>query len=439
MKEYRILIWFPDRFDYYDGIFKSLNVRDDTVCKDKSNFGFHTDYYSQKDYEKIHADFHENIILLYQITRNELFIDVSEDVIVWSYIDDIFGKYVMIGKDYFKNFPKNNYLYLPVLDTKAFDLDGVMQSEELCRKTILAPFVPFQSENYDRAENVEMENMKKEKYACDVALVLYRRRIGDSSGKRMAGINQDNSFAKDAIQLLGFLYVELKKKILEQGHIVMDTDWIERLLIRYFDKNNFWQSVRNKESLLERWKKFALYIVNVNLYGEIVADWLTERDYDLKLYGGWQEKKYRKYSGGFLKDGSKELYDANCMAKIGINSNPMITIHRRTLDCISSGTMCLSAGAGTKEFDEKCNFSHYSHYFEDQKSIVMFYNKEELFHQIDYYLAHDKEREKIARAGKSVILERKLNYQNVVSQAFNELIDRMESNGDKVVQRDQSV
>ena len=428
MKKYRILIWFPYKFDYYIGIFKSLNRRDDTECRDKSDFGFETDYYSQKDYEKIQADFHANIILLYQITKRELFIDISDNVIVWSYMDDVFGKYVMVGKDYFRNFPQKNYLYLPVLDEKAFDLDGVMETMELKKKTTMAPFVPFCA-----VDNNVISDSVKEKYACDIALILYKRRIGDASCRRMAGINNNNALAKDAMQMLGLLYVAMRKEILEQEHIVVDVEWIERLLIRYFDQYNIWQYARNREELLERWKRLSLYVINVNLYGEIIADWLIERDYNLKLYGGWEEKKYRKYSMGYLREGSKSVQYANCMAKIGINTNPMIAIHRRTLDYMSAGTMCLSAGAGTRNFDAKANFSHYSHFFEDKKSIVMFYNKKELYDNIDFYLSHTERREEIAMAGKSIISERKLDYQNVVNQAFNELIDRMENNGDKVV------
>lgn len=428
MKKYRILIWFPYKFDYYDGIFKSLNRRDDTECRDKSDFGFEADYYSQKDYEKIQADFHGNIILLYQITKRELYIAISDDVLVWSYMDDIFGKYVMVGKGYFQDFPQKNYLYLPVLDEKAFDIDGVMQSVELKNKTVMAPFAPLCA----GVDNAPV-NIVKEKYVCDIALILYKRRIGDTSCRRMAGINNNNALAKDAMQMIGFLYIAMKKKILEQEHIIVDLEWIERLLIHYFDQYNIWQYTRNKEELLERWKRFSLYIINVNLYGEIIADWLIEGDYNLKLYGGWEEKKYKKYSMGYLREGSESVRCANCMTKIGINSNPMIAIHRRTLDYMSAGTMCLSAGAGTRDFDAKANFSHYSHFFEDKKSIVMFYNKKELYNNIDYYLSHDEKREEIAMAGKAVISERELDYQNIVNQAFNELINRMEDNGDKVV------
>ncbi len=428
MKRYRILIWFPGKFDYYDGLFKSLNAREDTVCKDKSEFGFAVDYYSQLDYDKVQSIFCGNIILLYQITKNELYIDISDDIIVWSYLDDIFGKFVMIGKDYFTLFPKNNYMYLPLLDIAAFDLDQVMQSEELYRKAVVAPFVPLQ---YDY--NHKLTSEEEEKFSSDIALILFKKRIGDAGIKRMAGVNEDNACAKDVLLLIGMLYAEVDKKMKEEGHIVTDLEWIENTLIYYFDKFHIWQYMRNKEALLEKWKRLVLYVINVNLYGDNIVDWLIEGDYNFKLYGGWSEKKYKKYSMGYLRDGSTDMYCANYMAKIGINSNPLGTIHRRTIDCMSSGTMCMSAAASTRELDVKYNFSHYSHFFEDQKDIIMFHNKEELLSNIDYYLSHDEERERIALNGKLVISERKLDYVSVVNRAFEDLISRIEDDETKII------
>lgn len=428
MKEYRILIWFPSKYDYYDGLFKALNMRVDVECKDKSDFGFDVNYYSQKDYDKIQIIFQANIILLYQITKNEFCIDISDDVIVWSYIDDIFGKFVMIGKDYFKSFPKKNYLYLPLLDIDAFDIEGVMKSEQIQNKVITAPFVPLQNRIKKELINSEMD-----RFSSDIVLILYKKRIGDTTIRRMAGINDDNAYGKDVMLLLGLLYRALNKEIIAQGNIIIDIEWIERLLIRHFDELHIWQYSRNRDVLLERWKRIVLYIINVNLYGDIIADWIIEGKYNFKLYGGWTEKKYSKYSMGYLQDGSEEMYYVNHMAKIGINSNPFVTIHRRTLDCMSGGTMCMSAASATKDFDARHNFSHYSHFFDDKKSIVMFHNKEELISNIDYYLMHDKEREKIAQLGEKTILEKKLNYKDVVNNAFSEFVSRMEENGDAVI------
>ncbi len=428
MKKYRLLIWFPGKYSYYDGIFKSLNMRDDVECKDKSDIKLEADYYSQRDYEEVQAIFHGNIVILYQVTKNELCIDIPDDVVVWTYMDDIFGKYVMVGKDYFNNFPCNNYLYLPLLDVNAYDIDHVMDSEELQRKAIFAPFVTYY-ENCDR----ELRSEEIEKFSSDIVIVSYKKRIGDGPFKYFAGVNEENAYSKDVMQLLGILHTILHREILYREHIITDEEWIERLLVKYFDEMNIWQYVRKKDMLLERWKRLVLYIINIQVYGNIIVDWIMERDYNLKLWGGWYEKKYCRYSMGYLQDGSAGMYYANKMSKIGINTSALATIHRRTFAVMESGAMCLSAAADTVGQDIKYNFSHYAHFFEDKKNIVMFHNKKELLDNIDYYLAHGEERKKIALAGKKVIDDQRLNYIDVVSNAFDELLNRIEEDGKTVI------
>lgn len=429
MKRYRVLIWFPGKYSYYDGIFKSLNMRDDVECKDKSDFGIGVDYYSQESFDKVQSIFHANIVILYQVTKKELCIDIPDNIIVWTYLDDIFGKYVMVGKDYFENFPANNYMYLPLLDVKVFDIDHVMDSEELCRRTIYVPFVTY-LEHCDK----ELQKDEIEKFSSDIVVISHKKEVGEGNFfKYFAGINENNSYSKDVMQLLGIIHKELHKETLYREHLITDEEWIERFLIKCFDEMNIWQYVRKKDMLLERWKRIVLYIINTQVYGNIIVDWITERDYNLKLWGGWYEKKYSKYSMGYLQDGSTDMYYANKMSKIGINSGALVAIHRRTFSVIEGGAMCMSAAADTVERDLKYNFSHYSHFFEDKKNIVMFHNKKELLENIDYYLTHEKERKEVASAGRRVIDDQKLNYVDVVSNAFDELLNRIEENGETVI------
>lgn len=428
MKKYRVLIWFPGKYSYYDGIFKSLNMRDDVECKDKSDFGIEVDYYRQESFEAIQAMFHSNIVILYQVTKKELSIDIPDNIIVWTYLDDIFGKYVMVGKDYFENFPVNNYLYLPLLDVKVYDIDHVMDSEELSRRAVYAPFVTY-FENCDR----ELSKEEIEKFSSDIVIVSHRKRIGDGNFKYFAGINEDNAYSKDIMQLLGLIHIAVYKEIMCREHIITDVDWVERLLVGYFDKMKIWQHVRKKDMLLERWKRLVLYVINLQLYGNIIVDWIMEKDYNLKLWGGWYEKKYSRYSMGYIQDGSADMFYANKMSKIGINSSALAAIHRRTFAVIEGGAMCLSAAADTEEQDLKYNFSHYSHFFEDKKSIVMFHNKRELLDNIDYYLTHEAERQEIAISGKRIVDNQKLHYIDVVSNAFDGLLNRIKENGQTVM------
>jgi len=167
----------------------------------------------------------------------------------------------MVGKEYFKDFPENNYMYLPLLDVEAFDIDGVMKSEKLRSKAVVAPFVALKN-----ICEVEPTYEEKKKFSSDIVMITFKKRIGDDSFKYMPAINEDNSYSKDIMQLLGFLYPAIYKEMIDREHVITDIEWLESLLIRYFDKTNIWQYVKNKDIFLERWKRLVFYVVNVHLY-----------------------------------------------------------------------------------------------------------------------------------------------------------------------------
>lgn len=66
---------------------------------------------------------------------------------------------------------------------------------------------------------------------------------------------------------------------------------------------------------------------------------------------------------------------------------------RRVMDIMGAGGFCLSGYC-----EETAEL------FEEGKEIVMFKTPEELSDKVDYYLVHDKEREKIAKAGQQKVL-----------------------------------
>ena len=53
--------------------------------------------------------------------------------------------------------------------------------------------------------------------------------------------------------------------------------------------------------------------------------------------------------------------------------------------------------------------------FEEDKEIVMFRTPEELLEKVDYYLAHDRERRRIAERGFKKVMER-YTYENKMQE-----------------------
>lgn len=61
-------------------------------------------------------------------------------------------------------------------------------------------------------------------------------------------------------------------------------------------------------------------------------------------------------------------------------------------------------------------------YFEDGTDLVVFYNQEDLYAKIQYYLAHEEERQKIAKAGQAKV-EQYHNYEYKLNTMFRVVFD----------------
>lgn len=82
-----------------------------------------------------------------------------------------------------------------------------------------------------------------------------------------------------------------------------------------------------------------------------------------------------------------KIYSAS---KIGFNYSIVNDINMRMFEVMSCGTMLLTNEIKDNGFHEL---------FEDRKHLVVYRTPDELFKLADYYLAHDEERERIARTG----------------------------------------
>lgn len=123
----------------------------------------------------------------------------------------------------------------------------------------------------------------------------------------------------------------------------------------------------------------------------------TLADKGLTIFGG---KEWSGYYAGILRDChagrridyAEELPALYASAKININIFHVQSIaapNPRVYDVLASGGFLLSTYNEGLE-DE----------FEIGKDLVVFHNKEELRELVDYYLAHDREREEIAQQGR---------------------------------------
>jgi len=126
---------------------------------------------------------------------------------------------------------------------------------------------------------------------------------------------------------------------------------------------------------------------------------------DLKVYGKWNKPVYG-YTGINLI--GTEYIKALKSAKIGLDfalsGSKYLNVKSKIFELACAGCMIM-----VDDFPEMEN------YFEYEKEIVGFKSPEDLREKVEYYLKHDSEREKIARAGRERFLkchtwEKRLNY-----------------------------
>jgi spore maturation protein CgeB len=121
----------------------------------------------------------------------------------------------------------------------------------------------------------------------------------------------------------------------------------------------------------------------------------------LNIYGsGWvNDARFKAHAQGEIFD-REELCKAYNASKISLNISHTSNNHPRIFDIIASGGFLLTR-LTTEDEDE----GGIGELFEIGKEIEVFRTKEELRRKVEYYLAHDEEREAIARSGRERLLK----------------------------------
>lgn len=414
MDRIRVLIWYPfNKFSYMMNICEKVKNKFGIEYKDKSDFGFEPDYFSQEDFDRIIKLYCPNIIFLYNITTKKLPIDIPENIKVITYCDHFHEQFSLLGRAYFENISINNYLYIPVLDVDRIDMDNVLSDSKIKDKMYFAPFVA----TLGKRQFVKNEK-DRERFACDLSIVSNYKDI--ASDCWWFNINSHSFQGRILMQLICELRILIRHKIKEDGAICVDDKWIHEIIIGMFDKFELNQYINDRDAFIKVWINAIKYYVISNEYMSCVVDWLIEKNYNIKIYGsGWDESDiYKKYAVGMLEEDSVDLCKAYQYSKINVGLNVNMGLHRRNFEVMENGCLCFQAYVG-----DEYMFSDYNHFFQDGRDIVVYRNKQELYDKIDYYLSHDNEREQIIKAGQSVV-EKYLQAEDVVGNAIKAIYNK---------------
>lgn len=388
METIKILSWFVT--DYLKRVLGEIEKKRNIKCRDIADFGVRGSYYNnikQEDFDRIITEYKPDIIILVDRTKRNLSVDIADNIKVITFCDHSHEQFCTFGKIFFDKLPKNNYLYHLILDAKNIDKDEVLSNVDLQKRIFFTPFLPCVAEADD------MEDC--EKYVCDISVMLKYRKIDYYYGCECVKFN--NPMGRMLMNFLSEIIVSVRNNIEQNETAYMDDECIQKLVLAAAERIHVKQYVRDYNQFLEYWTSEVKYLVIPSEFGNCIVDWLSGKDYNLKIYGaGWKDnKKYERYSFGKVPDGSSELRKAYQCSKINIGTNIGMGIHRRTFEAMESDCLYMQAEAHRSWF-----FSDWRNYFEDGKDIVIFHDKKELFQKIDYLLSHENERKRITQAAK---------------------------------------
>lgn len=132
------------------------------------------------------------------------------------------------------------------------------------------------------------------------------------------------------------------------------------------------------------------------LYPQRLAILNQIKDLGLNVWGNenWLDTPIKDVFHGRCKATTEVLKSIYSKAKIVINMDALIThtstgLTMRPFDVASAGSLLISQDDRSELFD----------FFEDGKEVVSFHDEHDIRSKVEYYLSHDEERRRIAKAG----------------------------------------
>ena len=162
------------------------------------------------------------------------------------------------------------------------------------------------------------------------------------------------------------------------------------------------QMLQTPKKILEQFTDNIFIGFHERLYRQVLADWIIEAGYtNLKLWGAeWvYQEKYKPYAMGQAENGevlSKILQSS----KIVLGNNFFSTGVARAWESMLSGAFYMSNNVPENE-----DLVNIRTIMTENENLVIFYDKKDLLHKINFYLHNEKERKKMIENGRKRALE----------------------------------
>ncbi len=156
---------------------------------------------------------------------------------------------------------------------------------------------------------------------------------------------------------------------------------------------------------------------NQRVYRQVLVDWLLDAGFKkIKLWGkDWQKySRYADYAMGVAENGEtlSKIYQSS---KIVVGNNVHTTAAARAWEAMLSGAFYMSNYIPPEE-----DAVDIRKIIKANEELVMFYDKEDFLQKTEYYLTHEKERQKMIEIGRRAALER-MTYDSLMNRVMEEI------------------
>ncbi len=162
---------------------------------------------------------------------------------------------------------------------------------------------------------------------------------------------------------------------------------------------------------------------NQRVYRQVLVDWLLDAGFKkIKLWGkDWQKyRRYTDYAMGVAENGEtlSKIYQSS---KIVVGNNVQTTAAARAWEAMLSGAFYMSNYIPPEE-----DAVDIRKIIKANEELVMFYDKEDFLQKTEYYLTHEKERQKMIETGRKAALER-MTYDSLMNRVMEEIPKLLEN------------
>lgn len=221
----------------------------------------------------------------------------------------------------------------------------------------------------------------------------------------------------DEIEMALYSAYEEMYQMVYSGNMIYDLKDYVNLISKCFNKHGL---LIDDKSIVGLSSHFRIEVA-FRIYRSVIIEWLHEKGYNMKLWGReWLEHPTLKsYAQGTAKNGETLSKVINA-SKIVIGINPATTTHPRVFETILSNSLYISP-----HIPGPYDWADIKRLMVEDEEIVFFYNKQDLYKKIDFYLNNEEKRIEIIKNGKKKILS-KLNFVSMMQSTINEISIRLQ-------------